>query len=139
MENMLKITRNIIIPLEEVECKAVRSQGPGGQNVNKVSTAVHLRFDIKNSSLADIYKKRLLQLNDRRISKEGIIIIQSQQYRSQKKNKDIAFIRLQKLIENGISVHKKRIPTKPTLSSQIKRLESKAKRGLVKRLRKKVT
>jgi len=135
---MLTISRNITLTETEIEMQAVRSQGSGGQNVNKVSTAIHLRFDIKASSLPDLYKERLLKLKDSRISKEGVVVIKAQRYNSQIKNKEDALNRLLAIIQSVMVEEKARRATKPTRSSQEKRLGSKAIQGRRKSLRGKV-
>ena len=135
---MLYISENILIPLAEIEIKAVRSQGAGGQHVNKVATAIHLRFDIPGSSLPDFCKKRLLKLNDSRTTKEGIIIIKAQKYRSQYRNKELALVLLAQLIRGVLSTRKKRIATKPSTASQKRRLDKKKKHAKLKSMRKKV-
>lgn len=128
----LKISSNVTIPEEELQFYAIRAQGAGGQNVNKVSSAIHLRFDIRQASLPDFYKERLLNLKDSRINKDGVLVIKAQQYRTQAKNRDDALNRLISLIQAATSVQKKRRPTKPTRSSQRKRMDSKTKRGQTK-------
>ena len=136
---MLQISRNVAIPDEEIDLSAIRAQGAGGQNVNKVSSAIHLRFDINASSLPDDYKQRLLELRDRRISKEGVIIIKAQQYRTQEKNRQAALERLQELIKTVAVVQKARKPTRPTKNSQKRRMDSKTQRGKTKVLRGRVS
>lgn len=136
---MLKLTKSLTLPERELEFNAIRAQGSGGQNVNKVSTAVHLRFDIRNSSLPASYKERLLAFNDQRISNEGIVIIKAQKFRSQEKNREAALQRLKQLILQANTVQKPRKATKPTRSSQLKRLAGKGHKGKIKALRGRVT
>ncbi len=135
---MLQISNTVSILENEIQISAVRSQGAGGQNVNKVATAIHLRFDIKASSLPERYKNRLLTLSDHRITQEGIIIIKAQESRSQLENRHEALMRLQELIKSAVAVPRKRFKSKPTRSSQRKRLDSKTKRGQIKAMRRTV-
>ena len=136
---MLKISLNVSIPDDEIQLSAIRSQGAGGQNVNKVSSAIHLRFDVNASSLPDFYKQRLAVLKDRRISKEGVIIIKAQKFRTQEKNREDALERLQELIKGVAVVQKVRRPTKATKGSKTRRLDSKTRRGKTKELRGKIS
>jgi ribosome-associated protein len=132
---MLQVSSRVSIPFEEIELKAIRSQGPGGQNVNKVSTAVHLFFDIRSSSLPEVYKQKLLDKKDHRISQAGVVIIKSQSARTQEANREKALARLKELIKETIEVRKSRRPTSPTRSAREKRLQSKGSRSQTKKFR----
>lgn len=135
----LEISDQLRIPMSEIDISAVRSQGAGGQNVNKVATAIHLRFDVRNStSLPDDLKMALLERKDRRISSDGLLIIKSQRFRSQDRNRQAALQRLVELMRKSLRKRKKRIPTKPGKKAKQKRLDAKSRRGAIKKTRGKV-
>jgi ribosome-associated protein len=135
----IQITKALAISISEIEISAIRAQGSGGQNVNKVSNAVHLRFDIHNSSLPDHYKTKLLAISDQRLTDGGIIVIKAQEYRSLEKNREVAYERLAAMIRDAGMIKKKRRPTHPTLAARKRRIEAKIKHGQTKSLRKKLT
>lgn len=135
---MLKISNTVSLDDNEIEFSAIRAQGSGGQKVNKVSAAIHLRFDIASSSLPEFYKQRLIELKDKRITKDDVIVIKSQQHRSQEQNKEEAIERLIELIKSVNVVQKRRVSTKPTKGSVKRRLNSKKKHSQIKNMRKKV-
>jgi ribosome-associated protein len=136
-DTQLTISARVTLPLSEIELVSVRASGPGGQNVNKVSSAIHLRFDIEASCLPDYYKQRLMKLNDSRITRGGVVVIKAQNHRDREKNRVEALQRLEDLIRSVAVTRKKRIATKPTRASQRRRLEGKKKHGQQKALRRK--
>jgi ribosome-associated protein len=136
---MIKLNQKLSIPLSEINFSAIRAQGAGGQNVNKVSSAIHLRFSIRESSLPEEIKQGLLNLADQRISKEGVVVIKAQEHRTQEANKQEAIARLSQLIKSVLTTAPKRISTKPRKSAVKKRLDHKTKHGQLKNVRRKVT
>ena len=132
---MLEISDQLSIADEEIEISAIRAQGAGGQNVNKVSSAIHLRFEIKTSSLPDAVKRRLLVTNDQRITSDGVVVIKAQNHRTQEKNRSEALARLKELIKGALRVPRKRIPTRPGRAAKEKRMDTKKRRGSLKKLR----
>ena len=134
-ERDLHITSSVSIPLTEIEMIAIRAQGPGGQNVNKVSSAIHLRFDVKASSLSAVQKQRVLAQKDRRLTTDGVLVIKAQNHRTQERNKQEALDRLQGILRDALKIQKRRKPTKPSYGSIRRRLASKTRRSAIKSTR----
>jgi ribosome-associated protein len=136
--SMIVLTKGFTIGDDELDFEAIRAQGSGGQNVNKVSSAIHLRFNIRKSLLPDEFKEKLLAVKDQRITKEGIIVIKAQRFRTQEKNREDAETRLKALIDHALTEKKTRLATKPTRASTVRRVDSKVRQGKIKQARKKV-